>query len=79
MISNCRDCEGKHKKQECPAFGKECLLCHKKNHWAEVCMVKKRGMRGKAVHCLGEEEDDMLFFNVIASGKETIETPSMRT
>ena len=40
----CRGCgrsshgEGKSmNREECPAFGKECLVCHKKNHFAKVC------------------------------------------
>ena len=33
-------------------------------------MAKKRGMKDKTVHCLEEEEDDMFFFDVIASGKD---------
>ena len=41
---------------------------------AKVCMVKKRGMRGKAVHCLGEEEDDVFCFDIIASGKDNRDT-----
>ena len=46
----CRGCglsshgEGKSmNREDCQAFGKECLVCHKKNHFAKVC--DKRNMK----------------------------------
>ena len=36
----CRFCGKIHKPRECPAYGKECYKCHKKNHWASCCMSK---------------------------------------
>ena len=33
----CRWCGNSHKPRECPAYGKECLHCGIKNHFARVC------------------------------------------
>ena len=30
MITDCRNCGGKHKRKECPVFGKECLFLPQK-------------------------------------------------
>ena len=34
------------------AFGKECLVCHKKNHFAKVC--DKRNMKANYVRMAGD-------------------------
>ena len=39
-------------REECPAFGKECLVCHKKNHFAKVC--DKRESRSNYVRMAGD-------------------------
>ena len=36
--SNCRNCGRQHPPKQCPAFGKECRKCKKKNHWAKFCL-----------------------------------------
>lgn len=41
---NCGGCgKGKHKKrqQECPAWGKECFKCKRKNHFGNVCRQRE--------------------------------------
>ena len=37
----CRKCGYKHKPHKCPAFGKLCHNCKKKNHFSTVCKNKK--------------------------------------
>ena len=37
----CRYCGSKHDKKNCPAYGKTCKVCGKKNHFAKVCKSKK--------------------------------------
>ena len=39
-------------REECPAFGKECLVCHKKNHFAKVC--ERRDSRANYVRMAGD-------------------------
>ena len=55
---NCRNCGGKHPKKKCPAFGKECLYCHKRNHWAKVCLKKKAD--GRQIHHVQNHEEGHL-------------------
>ena len=37
---NCEYCGFKHAKRKCPAYGKICQKCNKKNHFANVCKTK---------------------------------------
>ena len=43
-LISCKYCGKKHKigAKHCPAYGKECLNCKKKNHFAKVCTNKER-------------------------------------
>lgn len=36
---NCEHCGLKHRKEreDCPAYGKKCVKCRQKNHFAQVC------------------------------------------
>ena len=35
--TQCKYCGGKHEKRNCPAYGKTCRKCGKKNHFEKVC------------------------------------------
>lgn len=50
--TKCRNCgnEYPHKNAKCPAEGKLCNYCHKKNHFESVCRSKKRQTKSKTVH-----------------------------
>ena len=37
---NCEYCGFKHAKRKCPAYGKVCHKCNRKNHFANVCKTK---------------------------------------
>jgi len=37
---NCKYCGLKHAKRNCPAYGKTCHKCGRKNHFATVCKTK---------------------------------------
>ena len=43
-----------HKKEACPAYGKECKICKKLNHFASVCMSKGQ----TRMHAVTLEADD---------------------
>ncbi|KAK7104470.1 hypothetical protein V1264_019182 [Littorina saxatilis] len=43
---------------KCPARGKECKLCHKKNHYARCCRSKKQKARGNVKSLEEDYEDD---------------------
>ena len=44
----------KHAKRKCPAYGKTCRKCNKKNHFANVCKTKVKS----AVKCLKTSSDN---------------------
>lgn len=52
----CYNCGGseRHKLQDCPAYGRECKACKKKNHFASVCLSKG----SNDVKALRSEETD---------------------
>lgn len=48
---NCSKCGTSHPPGKCPAWGKDCLNCGKKNHYARMCRSKPhRTTKQKAVH-----------------------------
>src|SRR3989442_2249563 len=56
----CKYCAKIHefKKELCPAYGKECKMCLKKNHFATVCKAKREAVR---VCNLDESEGESVF------------------
>ena len=40
-LINCGNCGHQHKPKQCPAFGQECMLCHKFNHFSRVCRTRR--------------------------------------
>ena len=63
IIKKCKFCNGSHPRGKCPAYGKSCLNCNRKNHF-KVCCPRNR----KKVHEIGqietdcEESSDLEFF-----------------
>ncbi|XP_064641934.1 uncharacterized protein K02A2.6-like [Lineus longissimus] len=61
--NDCGNCGRQHLPKQCPAYGKSCRGCGKKNHYERFCRSTKRshqGKFGKSVHavCQYDEEDD---------------------
>lgn len=52
----CSRCGLNHEPRNCPAFGSECHVCHKLNHYARMCLMKPENSSGKAknVNAVGE-------------------------
>ena len=42
-------------KRQCPALGKECLKCHRPNHFAEVCKQTKQQVKVHTVDMANDE------------------------
>ena len=42
IVNNCRYCTQTHARGNCPAFGKRCQKCNKRNHFAKCCLSKTR-------------------------------------
>ena len=53
--SPCRYCGGFHQPRQCPAYGKTCSACYKKNHLAKVCLQAAR--QTKQVALLQDDDD----------------------
>ena len=51
-FKECRACGGRHAPKQCPAYGKTCRKCEKKNHYASQCRSKE-----KAINQLAAEDD----------------------
>ena len=63
MITNCKYCGKQHKIQQCPAFGKICRNCGKRNHFANVCRSTSKGMHSIEAE-VEDDEDNEQFFNI---------------
>lgn len=62
---DCKKCGRRHKPRECPAFGKLCSKCKKKNHFAVGC-----AQRPKKVHELQESpETELLYVESVVKEK----------
>ena len=55
---NCKFCGSSHLGGSCPAFGKTCGYCQRKDHFARVYRKKLENLGGKTVHAMAEEPDD---------------------
>lgn len=55
---NCKYCGSSHLGGSCPAFGKTCGYCQRKDHFARVCRKKLEDLGGKTVLAMAEEPDD---------------------
>ena len=67
QLDNCRYCGKNHDRGNCPAFGKECSKCSRKNHFKAVfksgskcdqSRSKKGSKKGKKFHEINESESD---------------------
>ncbi|KAL7883911.1 hypothetical protein SRHO_G00015690 [Serrasalmus rhombeus] len=63
---NCKKCGGSHAPRTCPAYGKTCNNCGKRNHYAKCCTAETK----KKVHTLDEEPDEFFVDVVQASHAE---------
>ena len=41
IVNNCKYCSYDHPRGKCPAYGKTCKACNKRNHFSRCCMSKK--------------------------------------
>ncbi|GFT28159.1 uncharacterized protein K02A2.6 [Trichonephila clavipes] len=53
---NCKKCGRKHKPRECPAFGKICAKCKKKNHFDAKCLQST-----KNIHEMNVPENELVY------------------
>lgn len=58
-VYSCKRCGGRHEPRQCPAYGKRCLKCNGKNHFAKQCLSKAKP---KSVHVVEETDLSETFF-----------------
>ncbi|CAG2201421.1 unnamed protein product [Mytilus edulis] len=61
----CKNCGRTHGKRNCPAFGKECHSCNKKNHFAKYCMSKQK-KKVDAIQYDYYDSEDELFIGTVS-------------
>ena len=73
---NSKFCGSSHSWGSCPAFGKTCGYCQRKDHFAFImCRKKLQDLGGKTGHAMAEETDhsgagaDLLTFSVESSSE----------
>ena len=86
FISDCKFCGRSHKrnKESCPAYGKFCFGCGKRNHFVERCMQKSPGKKdtfSKAkIHAVKEEttssDEEILIVEISPQNKLEINSVS---
>ncbi|CAL1296652.1 unnamed protein product [Larinioides sclopetarius] len=67
----CKKCGRKHKPRECPAFGKICTKCKKKNHFAAKCFQSSKNVNEMKV------PDNELCFYIDSVNKNDVISDSM--
>ncbi|UYV73826.1 K02A2.6-like, partial [Cordylochernes scorpioides] len=56
-IINCRYCGSKHRKASCPAYGKICTWCNRKNHFSKVCRCRIQKPKQMNVRAIQEQDE----------------------
>ena len=67
IIKKCKFCNGSYPRKKCPAYGKSCLNCNRKDHF-KVCCPQNR----KKVHEIEQIETDCEEFSNLEFFVETI-------
>lgn len=52
----CKFCNLEHKKGQCPAYGKKCNVCHRRNHFSSVCYKRA------AVNVIEDDQSAEMFY-----------------
>ena len=81
--NSCEFCAREHdlaKRENCPAFGRSCNKCGKKNHFANVCfgLAPKPTTRTHSVYCFEDELSDEVF-GVEEISAVTLDDPQLVT
>ena len=57
-VRKCKFCGRKHERGNCPAYGTECHKCHRRNHFASVCMSRSQEAKIHTVQTESESDSD---------------------
>ena len=77
----CRNCGRRHEVRNCPAYGKECFKCQKKNHFAKMCrtdLKQSRELHKRVKEIRADTNDDFvidtvsILENCVSKGTEAL-------
>ena len=74
----CKRCLRNHPPKKCPAFGKECLKCGGKNHFAKACFTKDNSSKLHTVQPHEGPEIENLFLEEIAKNSRAELTHTLK-
>ncbi|GFO05737.1 hypothetical protein PoB_003224200 [Plakobranchus ocellatus] len=64
--SICKQCGSEHRPRQCPAYGKTCHKCKRKNHFATVCRSRQKNKTPHKTKFheveIGSEEEEQHFW-----------------
>ena len=58
IVKRCKFCSGNHSRGKCPAYGKICRRCKRKNHFEKCCFSKVRSVEGAGSSRMTESSSD---------------------
>ena len=78
-LLDCTQCGTRHAVRSCPAFGKSCHKCKKKNHFARMCQMPRNSFVNEVVEDPSEarSNDSVLDLNSLFIG--TITSPNTKS
>lgn len=65
----CTRCGYVHEPKKCPAYGKICNECSRKNHFSCMCKTPKHKGKPRKVHEIGQQKGAELFIGTTEMSK----------
>ncbi len=73
MINKCKFCSGSHQRGKCPAYGKRCHKCQRRNHFEVCCPEKevKSVAENNTPTTSSSDDDDEFYIDMVTSDSPT--------
>ena len=80
-INKCKFCGGSHQRGKCPAYGKRCHKCHRKNHFEACCPEKKVNSVAEKNNTIpsSSDEDDEFYIDMVTNASSSTITSNCST
>ena len=80
-INKCKFCGGSHQRGKCPAYGKRCYKCHRKNHFEACCPEKEVNSVAEKNNPIpsSSDHDDEFYIDVVTSASSSPITSNSST
>ncbi len=78
VINKCKFCSGSHQRGKCPAYGKRCHKCQRRNHFEVCCPEKevKSVAENNTPTTSSSDDDDEFYIDMVTSDSPTINESS---